>query len=64
MKEVLGDKVEQIMGSGCMADSGCVLTTSNYIMSELKKKAVMDKTGENKVYYGWGDCARLCLHLL
>eukprot|EP00972_Heterocapsa_arctica_P059080 8710245-Heterocapsa_arctica.AAC.1 len=37
MKEVLGDKVEKMLGSG-------------YIMSELKKKAGVEKSGKNKEY--------------
>merc|ERR1711957_969535 len=52
MKEVLGDKVEKVIISSRMADSPCVLTTSEYgwsanmerIMNELRKKAAADKS--------------------
>ena len=48
MKEVLGDKVEKVMVSSRMADSPCVLTTSEYGWS-----ANMERTL---------PCKQLCCH--
>ena len=40
MKEVLGDKVEKVIVSSRMADSPCVLTTSEYGWSAHMAKGV------------------------